>query len=263
MRILRRVSIGVGLALLAAVGALALSVVVDRWSTGDRVEALTNVALAGPAGPLHAYVARPSVGTGPWPLVVMIHEFWGLNEAVVGKADLLATEGYLVVAPDLMRGASTRWLPSAIWQTVRTSDERVRSDLDAVLAAFGADADADATRLAVMGFCFGGTMSMRYALERPEVAVTGVFYGNVPDDVEAMRRLGGPVLGVFGAEDGMIPLGEVEAFERALEAAGVAHEVRVFDGVGHAFVTDVEGIESDPVQAEAWRLLVDFLRRHL
>ena len=263
MRIVRRVLIGLGYTFVAVGLALVVSVVTDRWSTGGRVEALTNVALAGPAGPLQAYLARPSEGAGPWPLVVMIHEFWGLDEATVGKADLLASEGYVVIAPDLMRGRSTRWLPSAIWQTLRTPDDRVRSDLDAVLAAFAGDADVEPGRIAVMGFCFGGTMSLRYALERPDVAVTGVFYGNVRDDVDALRRLGGPVLGVFGADDGMIPPNEVAGFERALEAAGVEHEVRVFDGVGHAFVTGPAGIASDPVQAEAWQLLVDFLRRHL
>jgi carboxymethylenebutenolidase len=263
MRRLRRVLIGLGLAFLAVGVAVGLSVSVDRWWTRDRVETLANVELAGPTGPLRAHLARPVAGAGPWPLVVMIHEFWGLDEATIGKADLLASEGYVVVAPDLMRGRATRWLPSAIWQTLRTPDERVRSDLDAVLAAFAGHADVDTTRVAVVGFCFGGRASLRYALERPEVAVTGVFYGNVSDDVEALRRLAGPVLGVFGATDGSIPRSEVAAFERALAAAGVEHEVHVFDGVGHAFVTGPDGIASDPVQAEAWRLLVDFLRRHL
>ncbi len=263
MRTLRRASIGLGLAFLAVGVALGLSVSVDRWWTRDRVEVLANIALAGPTGPLRAHIARPSVGAGPWPLVVMIHEFWGLDEATIGKADLLAAEGYVVIAPDLMRGRSTRWLPSAIWQTLRTPDERVRSDLDAVLAAFAGHADVDANRLAVMGFCFGGRMALRYALERPDVAVTGVYYGNVSADARALRQLGGPVLGVFGANDTSIPQSEVAAFERALAAAGVEHEVHVFDGVGHAFVTGPGGIENDPVQAEAWRLLVDFLRRHL
>ena len=263
MRTLRRVSIGLALAFVAVGGAVALSVAVDRWWTRDRVEALANVELAGPAGPLQAYLAHPHEGVGPRPLVVMIHEFWGLDEATIGKADLLAAEGYVVIAPDLMRGRSTRWLPSAIWQTLRTPDERVRSDLDAVLDAFAGDVDVDTTRVAVVGFCFGGRMSLRYALERPDVAVTGVYYGNVSDDAEALRRLEGAVLGVFGATDGSIPPSEVAAFERALAEAGVEHEVHVFDGVGHAFVTGPEGIASDPVQAEAWRLLVDFLRRHL
>jgi len=131
-------------------------------------------------------------------------------------------------------------------------------------------------RVAVMGFCFGGRMSLRYALQWPQVGVTAVFYGNGPqvgvtavfygnvtDDVDALRQLGGPVLGVFGADDATISLREVEAFERALAAAGVEHQVRVFEGVGHAFVGDAEAIADDPLQAEAWQLLRDFLQQHL
>lgn len=264
MLLLKRVLVGLLVALVAVVGAVAASVPVDRWLARGTVERLANATLAGPDGPLHAYVAVPWEGEGPFPVVVMIHEFWGLDEATIGKAELLAEDGYVVVAPDLMRGRTTRWLPSAIWQTIRTPDERVRADLDAVLAAaddLAPELAVDAERLAVMGFCFGGRQALRYALERPQVRATGVFYGNVPGDADALARLGGPVLGVFGADDPSIPLAEVAAFERGLEAAAVEHEVRVFDGVGHAFVTTAEAIASDPVQGEAWALLRAFLRR--
>lgn len=263
MRILTRVlawSVG---ALAAIVLGVAASVPIEGWLSRGTVESIANVTLAGPAGTLHAFVARPPAGDGPYPLVIMLHEFWGLDAATAGKAELLARDGYVVIAPDLMRGRTTRWLPSAIWQTVRTPDERVRADIDAAIAALAGDDDVDAGRLAVMGFCFGGRMSLRYALERPAVAATGVFYGNVTDDVAALRGLGGPVLGVFGADDGSIPLAEVAAFERSLAAAGIEHEVRVFDGVGHAFVTSADAIARDPVQGEAWELLRAFLRRSL
>jgi carboxymethylenebutenolidase len=260
---LRRVAVGSLVAVVAVVLALAVSVPMDRWLSRGAVEQVANTRLAGPAGPLHAYVARPDEGEGPFPLVVMMHEFWGLDATTAGKAEALARDGYVVVAPDLMRGRSTRWLPTAIWQTLRTPDERVRADVDAVVTALSGRPDVDATRLAAMGFCFGGRMALRYALARPAVVATAVFYGNVDDDVAALRALGGPVLGVFGAEDGSIPLSEVAAFERALAAAGVEHQVKVFDGVGHAFVGSMDEIAADPVQAEAWELLRGFLRRNL
>ena len=264
MLLFKRVLVGLLVALVAVVAAVALSVPVDRWLARGAVERLANATVSGPEGPLHAYVAVPEEGAGPFPIVVMIHEFWGLDEATIGKAELLAEDGYVVIAPDLMRGRTTRWLPSAIWQTIRTPDERVRADLDAVLAAadeLAPELAVDAERLAVMGFCFGGRQSLRYALERPQVRATGVFYGNVPSDPTELARLGGPLLGVFGADDGSIPQAEVAAFERGLVAAGVDHQVRVFDGVGHAFVTTAEAIASDPVQGEAWELLRAFLRR--
>ncbi|MFN2323339.1 MAG: dienelactone hydrolase family protein [Trueperaceae bacterium] len=264
MLLLKRVLVGLLVALLAVIAAVAVSIPVDRWLARGTVERLANATVPGPDGPLQAYVAVPSEVEGPFPVVVMIHEFWGLDEATIGKAELLAEDGYVVVAPDLMRGRTTRWLPSAIWQTVRTPDERVRADLDAVLAAaddLAPELAVDTERLAVMGFCFGGRHALRYALERPQVRATGVFYGNVPGDADALARLGGPVLGVFGADDPSIPLTEVAAFERGLVVAGVEHQVRVFDGVGHAFVTTAQAIASDPVQGEAWALLRAFLQR--
>jgi carboxymethylenebutenolidase len=263
MRGLRRTLVVFTVLLALLTFGLVLSVPLDRALSRGTVERLATATVPGPAGPLYVYVARPTDQEGPLPLVVMIHEFWGLDEATIGKAELLARDGYVVVAPDLMRGRSTRWLPTAIWQTIRTADERVRADLDAVVAAFAPDDDVDLERLAVMGFCFGGRHALKYALARPQVRVTGVFYGNVGDDVAALRQLGGPVLGVFGAEDGSIPLAEVRAFERALVAAGVEHQVRVFDGVGHAFVEGPDEIARDPVQGEAWELLRSFLARHL
>lgn len=263
MRAWKRVLGVIALAVVVVAATVAASIPADRWWSRGAVERVTNTVIDGPEGPLRAFVARPETGPGPFPLVVMSHEFWGLDDATVGKATLLAQDGYVVVAPDLMRGRATRWLPTAIWQTLRTPDERVRADLDATIASFAGDGGVDLERLAVMGFCFGGRMSLRYALERPQVRATAVFYGNVTGDPEALARLGGPVLGIFGANDASIPLAEVAAFERGLAAAGIEHEVRVFDGVGHAFVTTAEAIGHDPVQGEAWALLRAFLRRTL
>jgi carboxymethylenebutenolidase len=263
MRLFRRFARWTLIATVVLVAAVAVSVPVDRLLRRGAVEALAPTAIDGPAGPLHVHVARPPQGDGPFPLVVMLHEFWGLDRATIGKAELLAADGFVVVAPDVMRGRTTRWLPSAIWQTYRTPDARVRADVDAVIAALAQDPDVDARRLAVTGFCFGGRMALRYALERPSVGVTGVFYGSVTDSAAALSRLGGAVVGVFGADDASIPLGEVAAFTRALEAARVPHDVRVFPEVGHAFVTDAAGIAADPAQAEAWQVLRDALRRWL
>lgn len=263
MRLLRRLVRWVLFGTMVLVTAVVVSVPIDRMLRHGAVEALTNAVIDGPAGPLHVHVARPPEGDGPYPLVVMLHEFWGLDRATLDKADLLAADGYVVAAPDVMRGRTTRWLPSAIWQTWRTPDERVRADVDAVVAALALDPDVDVGRLAVTGFCFGGRMALRYALERPRVSVTGVFYGAVTDSAAALSRLDGAVVGVFGAEDASIPLTEVFAFTRALEAARVPHDVRVFPEVGHAFVTDAAGIAADPVQGEAWQVLRDALRRWL
>lgn len=251
------------LLVLVGVVGVALSIPIDAALTRDRVASLTNDAAPG-AVPVALYRALPPEASGPLPAVVMIHEFWGLNESLIGKAELLAAEGYMVVAPDVLRGNATRWFPRALYQSITTSSERVAEDLDAVLRALRDDPRVDPERIAVIGFCFGGTQALAYSLVRPDaVAATGVFYGSVSDDAEALGRLRGPVLGVFGETDTLIPLAEVAAFEAALVAAGAPHQVEVFPGVGHAFVTSVEGIASDPVQGAAWGMLRGFLSEAL
>jgi carboxymethylenebutenolidase len=261
MRSLRRALRVIGSVLLLLVLALVASVPLDAYLNRDRVAALTNASAAaiGDGPDVAMFVARPE-GEGPFPAVVMIHEFWGLNESLISKAELLAAEGYVVVAPDTLRGTTTRYVPKALLHTITTPTERVIEDLDAVMEALRADPTVAASQIVVMGFCYGGGKAWSYALARPgDVAGTAVFYGDTTADAAAMAPLRGPVLGVFGAEDDLIPLADVAAFEGALATAGVPHEVRVFDGVGHAFVTSADGIAADAVQREAWTTFTDFL----
>ena len=256
----RRTLLALAVALVAVVTAVAVSIPFDAWLNRDRVASLTNEVADGEF-PVRFYLAKPAATKGPLPTVVMIHEFWGLNEALISKADLLAAEGYLVVAPDTLRGTTTRWFPKALWQAISTSDARVIDDLDALIAALRRRADVDPERIVVMGFCYGGGKALAYALARPTVpAGTAVFYGDLSDDAAALGLLEGPVLGVFGQADTLVTQAEVDAFERALREAGVDYALLRFDDVGHAFVTSATGIAQDPVQAAAWGAWMAWLR---
>lgn len=260
MRALRRILSGLGVALVAAVAALALSIPIDGLLNRNRVAALANLTLTD-AGVL-AYLALPEADR-PLPAVIMIHEFWGLRPEIIDKARALAAEGYVVMAPDTMRGQSTSWIPRAIWQTLRTPRAQINRDLDAAFRYLRQLPQVDG-RIAVMGFCYGGRAALHYSLHNPEVAATAIFYGSglVTDPAE-LARLPGPLLGIFGSEDVSIPLSEVAAFERALVQAGIPHEITVYEGVGHAFVRSVEGIANDPIQGQAWAQFLNFLRRAL
>jgi len=244
---------------LLAVG-VAATVVIDRARTDGRVEAIANVAIDGPEGAVLAYRADPP-GDGPHPAVVMIHEFWGLRQDIAGKADALAAEGHVVVAPDTFRGVSVDWVPAAIWNVVSTPADRVDADLRAVVDALIDDPTVDPERIVVMGFCYGGGAALRYSLSDSRLAGTGVFYGTLIDDPGRLAALPGPVLGVFGADDRSIPLARVEAFEAAMEQAGVPHEVHVFDGVGHAFVGGMDEIRAGGPAADAWTTFLAWLER--
>jgi carboxymethylenebutenolidase len=239
------------------------SIIVDGFGSSRRLESVANVAIANPAGAeVRAYVARPD-GPRPHPAVIMIHEFFGLNDSIRAKADLLAESGYVVVAPDVFRGSTTAWIPRAIYQVVSTPAERVNQDLDVVFAWLTAQPDVQADRVAIAGFCFGGRTSLLYSLHNNRLAGTVIFYGGPVTDVERLKSLPGPVLGIYGGADGSIPLDDVRAFEAGLQAAGVFNQITVYDGQPHAFVNSVDAIRAGGVQGQAWEEMLAFLETYL
>jgi carboxymethylenebutenolidase len=264
MKIIKRVLLGILLLLGGLMLFLAGSIAVDALVDGRRLEAVTNFTIPGVNGgpDVRAYVAKP-VGEGPFPAVIMIHEFFGLNESIVGKADLLAQEGYLVVAPDTFRGSTTSWIPRAIYQVVSTKAEDVNADLDSVHAWLETQPHVDDGRIAIAGFCYGGRTSLLYSLHNNKLSATVVFYGSPETDPALLKKLPGPVLGIFGGADQAIPLEEVTAFEQGLEAAGIPHQITVYDGQPHAFVQNAEGILAGGAQGEAWNEMLVFLKENL
>lgn len=259
MRLIGRVLLWLLVFVVILAGLIALSIPVDAVLGRGRVDALVNTSIANPAGPdVRAFVARPA-SPGPWPAVIMIHEFWGLRDEIVGKAEALAAEGYLVVAPDTFRGGSTGWLPRAIYQTASTAPEQVNTDLDAVFAWVAAQPDVLADRVAIMGFCYGGRTSLLYSIHNPQIAATGIFYGMADTTPDQLRGLRGPVLGIFGGADSSIPLDEVYTLEQNLQAAGVASSFSIYEGQPHAFVGSIEEINAGGPQQEAWSELLAFL----
>jgi carboxymethylenebutenolidase len=264
VKIIKRVLLGLLAVIVGVPLLIGLSIAVDFAIGGNRLDALTNTTIPGVNGgpDVRAYVAKPE-GEGPFPTVIMIHEFYGLREAIVGKADLLAQEGYLVIAPDTFRGSTTSLIPRAIYQVITTKPEDVNADLDSVYAWLESQPDVDAKRIAIAGFCYGGRSSLAYSLHNNKLAATVIFYGSPVTDVAVLKTLSGPVLGIFGGADQSIPVEEVTAFDEALTEANVQHEISIYDGQPHAFVEGVEGIKSDEVQGAAWAQMLAFLETNL
>jgi carboxymethylenebutenolidase len=254
-------TVGVLLAvLLVSCAFLAISIALDRRGAASRLDSVANTTIPGRDGPpVRAYVAKPRT-PGPSPVIVMIHEFWGLNPDIVSKANLLAEEGYIVIAPDVFRGSTTGYLPTAIYQVVSTPADEINQDLDAVLEWAGGQAAADSSRMGIVGFCFGGRSSLLYSLHHPSLQATAVFYGEPVSDSDRLAVLQGPVLGIFGGADMSIPQENVKSFERALKQAGVESTVTVYPNQPHAFVKNAEGIKRGGAQGAAWSQMVQFFR---
>lgn len=264
MKTLLKILLGFVGILLLLVLFLAASILYDTITGRGRIEQVANTLIPGQSGApdVHAYVAAPA-GEGPFPAVIMIHEFFGLNESIVGKAEALADEGYFVVAPDTYRGLTTAWIPTAIFRVLTARPERVNQDLDSIYAWLGEQPQAQAQRIGIAGFCYGGRVSLNYSLHNPELSATVVFYGSPVTEVETLKALPAPLLGIFGGADSTIPLEQVKAFEAGLEQAGIPHEITVYEGQPHAFVADMETVEAGGAAGQAWEQMLRFLEQNL
>ncbi len=263
MKILKRVLRVLGIVLALMLLFIAGSIVIEGGLGSGRVDALTNTRIPAADGTVvRAFVARPSA-PGPHPAVVMIHEFWGLKPDIVGKAQALADEGYVVIAPDVMRGGSTSSIPRAIFQVSTTKPAQVDADLDAVFVWAAQQPEIMRDKIAVLGFCFGGGAALRYSVDSGKPAATVLFYGAPIADPVLIRHLGGPVLGVFGGADATIPEARIRAMESALNAAGVKNEIGIYPGQPHAFVSDVATIRAGGAAGQAWAQMLAFLKTNL
>ncbi len=200
---------------------------------------------------------------GSLPAVVMIHEWWGMDQETVKKAEILAGHGFLVVVPDALLGRSAATVPGALLLALSTP---LRSIHQAVDGAFDYAANhplTDPQRVGIIGFCFGGRQAMQFGMRDPRPAALVTAYGSSLA-TENIGRLGenGPVLGIFGEDDRSIPLEEVGAFQTILEQSGVDTTITVYGGVGHAFIK-TEGINRPGTVQQAWNQIVEFLSLHL
>lgn len=260
MKWIKRIFLG----LLAVIGAFILvlvSIVVFDANFGQSSVPLTNVTYEDADGTtLRGYLAMPE-GEGPFPAVLMIHEWWGLNEGMIVLADALAEEGYVVLAADAYRGRLTSQVPRALWMRITTPEEVVHGDLDTALAYLQGLPNVDASRTASMGFCFGGGESLQLGLRQSErLAMTIIYYGSVVTEPELLRPLieAQPVLGVFAEDDQQIFVDEVLEFEAALNSLNITNQISIYEDVGHAFINE-ENFNQPGTAGDAWQEAVDFL----
>jgi carboxymethylenebutenolidase len=261
---IKRIGIGLLALVLLVVVLFAGTILFDSLFGSDTAD-YANVTYRDASGQeLLGYLARPE-SPGPHPAVLLIHEWWGLNEGMTVLADALAEEGYVVFAPDGYRGNVTAAFPRALWLRLTTPTEQVEADMDSALAYLRGLEDVDTQRVASMGFCFGGGHSLQLGLRQSEnLALTIIYYGAVVTDPTLLAPLtdGQPVLGIFAEEDNTIFPQEVLEFEAALNSLDIENEITIYPGVGHAFVTEENYNEPGPA-GDAWAQTLAFLEKNL
>lgn len=209
------------------------------------------------------YLAMPE-GDGPFPAIVMIHEWWGLNDQVRGMARDYAAQGYAVLAVDLYNGqsATTREEAGKLASSVRGLPEPALANLKDALAYLGRLETVDAERVASLGWCFGGGWSYEMAKNNLGTQASVIYYGrfNPEDDLAIMSA---NIQGHFGADDKSIPVDDVKAFQAKLATLNGEHQVFIYENAGHAFANE----DSDAYQAEsatqAWERTLEFLETNL
>lgn len=204
------------------------------------------------------YYARPMEG-GEYPGVVMIHEWWGLNDQIKEMAKELAGEGYQVLAVDLFSSVAAD-ADKARAQVAGLDQETALENMKAAVEYLR---EKGATRVGSLGWCFGGGQSMQLAVSGEELEATVIYYGNLVTDKDQLQAIGWPVLGVFGDEDQSIPVQTVREFEAALEDLGIAKSVNVYEGVGHAFANPTGQSYAREETKDAWQKTLEFLESNL
>jgi carboxymethylenebutenolidase len=208
-----------------------------------------------------------SANNNKLPAVVMIHEWWGLNKNIKDMAENLAKEGYVVLAVDLYNGevANTTEVAQNLVNKARENPFELINNLQHAVRYLTSLENVDSSKIASLGWCFGGGQSLQLALNtEPEypLAATIIYYGNLVSDQESISKIKWPVLGIFGDQDKSISVESVKQFEEALNANGITNEIYIYEGVGHAFANPSGDNYAPQETQDAWEKTLDFLNKN-
>jgi carboxymethylenebutenolidase len=199
-------------------------------------------------------------GKGPFPAIVVIHEWWGLNDWVKEQASKLADQGYEALAIDLYRGkvATTPDMAHEIMRGV--PEDRAKRDLHASVEFLKSQPSVKKDRIGAIGWCMGGGYSLDVALQESDLAADVINYGHLATDADALKKINAPILGLFGAQDHGITPDDVHKFEQTLKQMGKQIDVKIYDDAGHGFENpnNKDGYRAADA-ADAARRTADFL----
>jgi carboxymethylenebutenolidase len=223
----------------------------------------------GPADSVRAWVAYPERATRA-PIVLVVHEIFGLSTWVRGIADQLAADGFIAIAPDLLTG---KVAPAAgsdtLTQAAATAAIRSLQSADvqrqlASVGQYGMSLPSAERRYGIIGFCWGGSVSFQHAVASPDgLAASVVYYGSSPATT-SLASVKVPVLGLYGGDDARVNA-TIAPADSAMRALGKRYEPHTFAGAGHGFLRQQEGKEGANHAAthQAWPLTIAFLRTYL
>ena len=206
----------------------------------------------------------PDGAKGKLPALVVVHEWWGLNDWVKDQASRLADQGYVTLAIDLYRGHVAKTSDEAHELMRGVPDDRASRDLLAASEYLRSQPNVDAARVGDIGWCMGGGYALNLALSDPKLRVAVINYGHLMVDPANLAKINAAVLGLFGAQDRGIPVDDVKKFGEALNKAGKTVEIKIYDDAGHGFQNPVNGDGYKPQDtADAQQRTTAFLEKNL
>lgn len=247
---------------------MTISSVSNNFNNSSNMQTIQNTTVNyydNASGYLVYPVLNPNNNTQKLPAVIMIHENRGLNDNIKDTADLLSRQGYVVLAVDLFEEVTTdpnraRELSSAVRNNPDIAIENMKSAVSYLTSL----ENVNGSRIASLGWCFGGAQSLQLALNSEEhpLAATVIYYGNLVNDTQTLSKIKWPVLGIFGDQDQSIPVDSVMQFEQALNEIGVINEIYIYPGVGHAFANPSGDNYAPEETADAWKKTLTFLEKY-
>lgn len=209
-----------------------------------------------------AYLSLPEGAKAPLPGVVVIHEWWGLNDHIRHFTDRLAADGYAALAVDLY-GGKVATTPEEAMATMKKADDATAVKILTAAHRFLAeDSRVKASKRGVIGWCFGGGWSLQQAIMQPDLDAAVIYYGRLETDPKVLAKIHAPVMGVFGNEDEGIPPAAVDAFAKAMKDAGKSLELYRYDAP-HAFANPSSGNYDTKAAEDAFGHVRAFLGKRL
>ena len=213
-----------------------------------------------------AYVVKPH-GVSRAPAIVVIQEWWGLNDHIKHVTRRLAKYGYIAIAPDLysrLGNPVTQDGDEASRLMTALRQEDGLNDLNATVTHLKTIPEVDASRIGTIGFCMGGSYALMFPVVNPDVKAAVPFYGQVPDPDTPLQNLHAPVLYIYGEDDGWITQDHVDRLRDAFQKYGKTGEVKTYPGAPHAFFNDTRPeVYKAEEAADAWTRTLAFLSEHL
>jgi carboxymethylenebutenolidase len=240
-----------------------------RLDKSPRHGEYVDIKVEGSEYPIKTWVVYPE-RKDKAPVLIVIHEIFGLSDWIRAVADQLAADGFIAVAPDLISGkgpggGGTDSLPprDEVVKLIRSLvPEEVTTRLNAV-RAYAVKLPAANGKCATIGFCWGGACSFAYAAAQPALNAAVVYYGSAPETKE-LATIKAPVLGLYGSDDARVNA-TIDATAAEMKKLGKVYDVNIYEGAGHGFLRNQTGREGANLKATqaAWPKMIEFLQKHL